>query len=67
MICKILGVFVKTLNVGDKYCLLNRENLTTLIQMELSVKKNSFSELVSAFFKSTLNFENFQEKHDRYS
>ena len=56
-----------TLNVGDKYCLLNTENLTRPIQMELSVKKNSFFELVSAFLKSTLSFENFQKKDDRHS
>ena len=67
MICKILGLFVKTLNVGDNYCLLNRENLKRPIQMELSEKQNSFSEFVSAFLKSILNFEKFQKKDDRHN
>ena len=67
VICKILGLFVKTLNVGDNYCLLNRENLKRPIQMELSEKQNSFSEFVSVFLKSILNFEKFQKKDDRHN
>ena len=42
VICKILGLFVKTLNGGHKYFLLKRENLENPIQMELSLKRNYF-------------------------
>ena len=38
VICKILGLFVNTMTVGDKYSLLNRDNLTQPIQMQLSRK-----------------------------
>ena len=39
-ISKILGLFVNTLNVDDKYSLRNRENVPQPIQMKLSKKKN---------------------------
>ena len=32
------------------------------IQMHLSQKQKTFSTFFSVFFKSTLNFENFEEK-----
>ena len=32
--------------------------------MQICQKQNPFSELVSAFFKSILNFERFQKKDD---
>ena len=35
--------------------------------MELSQKKKLFSQFFFAFSKSTLNFENFQKKHDPHS
>ena len=62
VIYKILGLFVKTLNTGHKYSLLNRENLKKPIQMKLSQKQNLFSQFVSAFLKSRLNFKHFQKK-----
>ena len=62
VIWKFLGLFVKTLNVRDKYCLLNREDVTRPIRMEFSEKKNSFSQFVSAFLKSVLYFEKFKKK-----
>ena len=40
--CEILGLFVNTLTANDKYSLLNRDNLTQLIQMKLSQKQKSF-------------------------
>ena len=39
-ISKILGLFVNTLNIDDKYSLRNRENVPQPIQMQLSKKKN---------------------------
>ena len=55
----LLRLFLNTLSAGDKYSLLNRENLTESIQIVLSQKQKTFSEFSSAFLKSTLNFEHF--------
>ena len=62
MTFKILRLFVNTLSADDKYSLLSRDNLIQPIQMNLSKKKTTFSELFSAFFKCTSNFEYFQKK-----
>ena len=35
--------------------------------MQLSRKQKTFSEFFSAFLKSSLNFEHFQEKDDSHS
>ena len=67
VLCKILRLFVYTLTNDDKYCLLSRDNLTQPIQILLSQKQKSFSELFSAFLKFTLNFEHFQKKYDPHS
>ena len=61
-LCKILGVFVNTMTDKDKYCFLYRDNLMQPIQILLSQKQNTFSQLLSAFLKSTLTFEHFQKK-----
>ena len=66
-LCKILRVFVNTLTDNDKFSLLYRENLTQPIQILLSRKQKTFSELFSAFLKCTLNFEHSQEKADPHS
>ena len=50
-----------------KYSLLNRDNLTQPIQMQLSQKQKTFSEFFCAFLKSSLNFEHFQKKDDSHS
>ena len=56
-------MFVNILTADDKYSLLNRDNLRQPIQMQLSQKqKKFFSQFLSAFSKSILNFEHFQEK-----
>ena len=60
-------MFVNTLTADDKYSLLNRDNLTQPIWTELSKKQTAFSELLHAFWKSTLNFEHFQKKDDPHS
>ena len=62
VLLKILGLFVSTLASDDKYSLLYRDNLTQLMQILLSQKQKTFSELFSPFLKSTLNFEYFQKK-----
>ena len=65
--CKISGLLPNTLSVDGKYSLLNRENLTQPIQMQLSWKQKTFSDFFSAFLKSSLNFEHFQKKDDSHS
>ena len=60
-------MFVNTLTADDKYSLLNRDNLTSQIRMQLSQKQEAFPQFFLAFSKSTLNFEHFQKKDDPHS
>ena len=66
LICKISRLFPNTLSADGKYSLLNRDNLTQPIQMQLSRKQKTFSEFFSAFLKSSLNFEHLLKKADPY-
>ena len=67
MIRKILRQFVNTLRVDDKHYLLNKDNLTEPIQIQLSQKQKILSELFFAFLKSILNFKLFITKDDPQS
>ena len=67
VICKIPRLFINTLSADGKNSLLNRDNLTQPIQMQLSGKQKTFSEFLAAFLKSRLNFEHFQKKDDSHS
>ena len=67
MIYKILRLFVNTLTANDKDYLLNRDNLTQPIQMQLSQKQKTFSEFFFAFLKSILNFKHLPKKDDPHS
>ena len=67
VIWKISRLFPNTLSADGKYSLLNRDNLTQPIQMQLSRKQKIFSEFFCAFLKSNLNFEHFQTKDDSHS
>ena len=60
--CKILGLLVNTLACDKKYPVLNRDNLTMPIQMELSQKQKKFSRFFAAFLKSSWNFERSEKK-----
>ena len=51
--CKILGLLVNILAADEKYPVLNRDNLTIPIQMQLSQKQKTFSQFLGAFFQST--------------
>ena len=64
VVFKILGLFVNTLTDDGKYSLLYRDNLTQPIQILLSQKPKTFSELSSEILKPTLNFEHFKKKDD---
>ena len=52
--CKILGLLVNTLAADGKYHVLNIENLTIPIHMQLSQKKKTFSQFLPAFSKFRL-------------
>ena len=67
VLCKILRLFLNNLTDDDKYSLLYRDNLMEPIQILLSQKQKTFSHFFSAFLKSTLNFEHFQEEYDPHS
>ena len=67
MVHKILSVFVNTLTVDDKHYLLNRDNITQRIQMQLTQKQKTFSEFLFAFLKSIINFKHLQKKDDPHS
>ena len=67
VLCKFLRLLVKTLTDDEKYSLVYRENLTQPFQILLTQKRKTFSQFFSAFFKSTLNFAQFQKKDDSHS
>ena len=52
------------MTADDKYPLLNRDNLTQPIQMQLSEKQKTFCQYFSPFLKCCLNFEHFQKNVD---
>ena len=58
---------VTTSAADEKYPVLNRDNLTIPIQMELSQKEKTFSEVFDSFFNSLLNFKHFEQKNDAHS
>ena len=59
---KFFRPFLNTLTANDKYSLNSKDKGMQTFQMDLSQKQNLFSEFFSAFFKSALNFEHFQNK-----
>ena len=61
MVCKMLRLLIKTLNVDGKFCLINRDNLMEPIEIIIYAEKNFFLELFFAFSESKLNFEHFQK------
>ena len=50
MICKIFGLFVNTLTADDMHALLNKNSLTEPIQVYLSKKEKTLSDLLAVFF-----------------
>ena len=49
------------------YSLLNRDDLTQPIPMQLSQKQKTFPAFCLQFSESTQNFEHFQKKDDPHS
>ena len=64
---RLLRLFVNTLTDDDKYSVLNRENLRRPIQILMSEKQKTCSELFSRLLKFILNFGIFQQKDDSHS
>ena len=54
--------FFNTLTANYEYSRSYRENLLLLIQMQLSEKPKTFSQILIAFLGTTLNFKNFEKK-----
>ena len=67
VIHEILRLFVNIFTADEKHYLLNRDNLTQPIQMQLSQKQKTFSEFFFAFLKSILNFKHLPKKDDPHS
>ena len=55
------------MTADDKHYLLNRDNLTQPIQMEVSQKQKFFSEFVFEFLKYRLIFKYLPRKDDPHS
>ena len=67
VISKILRTVFNTFTSDENYSLLNRDNLTQPIHMQLSQKQKTFPGIFFTFLKSILNFEHFEKNHDAYS
>ena len=51
----------------EKYLVLNRDNLTIPIKMQISQKQKNFGRFFPAFLKSNWNFERLEKKDDPHS
>ena len=58
---------VNTLVAYEKYAVLNRDNLTISIQMQLSQKQKILSQFFAGFLKSRLNFAHFEKNDEPHS
>ena len=67
VIHNIVRLFLKKLTANDKNYLLNSDNLTQSIQIQLSQKQKIFSAFFFAFLKSTVNFKHLPNKDDPHS
>ena len=64
---EIIGLFANTWTADYKYPVTDCENLSFLIQIQLSEKQNIFSEFLIQLMESRSNFEHFETKEDRHS
>ena len=62
--CQILGLLFNTFPVDEKYPVLNRDNLTIPIEMQLSQKEKKFSRFLAVVLKSRINFQYFEKNDD---
>ena len=63
----MLGVFRKIFNANDRYSLPHCENLSSPIQLKLSLRQNTVSKPVVPFLESTSNFKHFGKEYDLHS
>ena len=57
-------MFRSTLTANDNYPVQDCGNLSSSIQMHLSLKSKIFSDLIVPFLESTSNFKHFEKKDD---
>ena len=62
MIHKIVRLFVNSLKVDEKHCLLTRDNLTEPMQIELSQKQKTFFQIFFALLTSIINFKHLPKR-----
>ena len=60
--CQVLGLLVSTVAAGGKYPVLNTENLTIPLQMQLSQKQKCFSQFFSTVLKFALKLNILKKK-----
>ena len=60
-------MFCSTLTANDNYPVQECGNLSSLIQMELHLKPNIFSDFFVSFLESTSNFKHFGKKDYRHT
>ena len=60
-------MFRNTLTANDKYPVPDCVNLSSSIQMELSLKPKIFSDFVVPLSESASNFKHFEKKDDRHT
>ena len=60
-------VFRNTLTANDKYAVQDCENLSSPIQIQLSLNAKSFSHSFVPLLEFTANFKRSGKKDDRYS
>ena len=60
--CKILVLLVNGLAADEKYPVLNRNDLTIPVSMQLPEKQKSFFQFLASFLKFRLDFKHFQKK-----
>ena len=63
----MIRLFANTLTVDGMHYLLNRDNLTEPIQIQLYQKQKTFSEFSFAFLKSIINYKYLPKKDDRHN
>ena len=61
-----MGLVVNTLAADENYLVLNRNDLTIPIQMELSEKEKKFDQCLAEFLKFIINFKYFGKKVEPY-
>ena len=62
MIRKIPRLFLNIFTIDDKHYVLNRDNLTERIEMQLSKKQQTFSGISFVFLNALLNFKHLPKK-----